>query len=195
MLVVTVGLVVAGIVLLVIGFADSSLVYLYAAVGCAAVAGLVLIVVGRLSRRRNLRLSATASSSIGEGPGASRASMSAADSTATSAAGRVAGSPGPSPAPPDDDGEPEELEGWDQEDWDDEPVFPIEGYDAMRVAEVLPLLRDLGSEELLEVREREMSTKSRATVLRRIDAALAELGGEAPAVEDPVVPERQSPAK
>ena len=70
-------------------------------------------------------------------------------------------------------------------DWDDdEVVFPIEDYDDLQVAEILPLLPELDSVELEAVREREAGAKARGTVLRRI-AALA--AGDSPGMALPTL--------
>ncbi len=64
LLLITVLLVVAGVVLLILGYVDSSMTILYASIGCAALAGVILVVVGRLNRRR-----AVAMAGGGAGPG------------------------------------------------------------------------------------------------------------------------------
>jgi hypothetical protein len=56
LLLVTVLLVLAGLVLLIVGFIQDTLSLIYLSIGCAAVAGVALIVFSRLSRRRALRL-------------------------------------------------------------------------------------------------------------------------------------------
>jgi hypothetical protein len=58
LLLTTVLLVVAGLVLLVLGYVQSSMTILYASIGTAALAGVVLIVFSRLNRRRALALAA-----------------------------------------------------------------------------------------------------------------------------------------
>ncbi|HUE61269.1 MAG TPA: hypothetical protein VMO88_17000, partial [Acidimicrobiales bacterium] len=73
----------------------------------------------------------------------------------------------------------EEEADW-EEDWGDEVVFPIEDYDDLRVAEILPLLPQLEPDELEDVRDREHNTKARATIIARIDELLG-AGPEAPA--------------
>ncbi|HUQ39919.1 MAG TPA: hypothetical protein VM030_07160 [Acidimicrobiales bacterium] len=59
---------------------------------------------------------------------------------------------------------------------DDGALFPIEDYDDLKVAEIMPLLPELDYDELQEVREREEDGRNRATVLRRIDELSADLG-------------------
>jgi hypothetical protein len=90
---------------------------------------------------------------------------------------------GPVPATPVPAGRyPEDEE--EEEGWDDEPIFPIEDYDLLRVAEILPLLRELDPDELEEVRDREEAGRSRATILNRIDQLLGQ--GEAFTDEVPI---------
>ncbi len=56
LLIVTIGLVLAGVVLLIVGFVSDSLGYIYAAIVCAAIAGAALLLFTRLTRRRATRL-------------------------------------------------------------------------------------------------------------------------------------------
>jgi hypothetical protein len=55
LLVITVLLVLAGLVLLLVGFAQDSLSLIYLSIGCAAAAGVAFVIFGRLSRRRTVR--------------------------------------------------------------------------------------------------------------------------------------------
>jgi hypothetical protein len=70
-------------------------------------------------------------------------------------------------------------------DYDDLSVvrdFPIDRYDDLRVTEILPLLANLGSDDLKMVREEEAAGKARASILARIDGLLARnVGGARPA--------------
>jgi hypothetical protein len=50
--------------------------------------------------------------------------------------------------------------------------FPIADYDDRRVAEIVPLLNDLGRSDLEMVREREVDGRNRTTIVRRIDDLL-----------------------
>lgn len=60
--------------------------------------------------------------------------------------------------------------------------FPIDRYDELRVTEILPLLANLGSEDLKMVREEEAAGKARASILARIDGLLArDVGAGRPA--------------
>jgi hypothetical protein len=67
-------------------------------------------------------------------------------------------------------------------DYDDLSVardFPIDRYDELRVTEILPLLANLGSEDLKMVREEEAAGKARASILARVDGLLARTVGAA----------------
>jgi hypothetical protein len=57
--------------------------------------------------------------------------------------------------------------------------FPIDRYDELRVTEILPLLANLGSEDLKMVREEETAGKARASILARIDGLLGREAGSA----------------
>jgi hypothetical protein len=85
--------------------------------------------------------------------------------------------------------------GPDYEDLSASRDFPIDRYDALRVTEILPLLANLGSEDLKMVREEEAAGKARASILARIDGLLARTGGARPpaAVKRPAV--RKAPSK
>jgi hypothetical protein len=50
--------------------------------------------------------------------------------------------------------------------------FPIEDYDYLRVAEILPLLPELDDKELVEVLLHEQAGANRVAVVDRIDALL-----------------------
>jgi len=70
------------------------------------------------------------------------------------------------------------------DDFDDEPApaadgLPIVNYDALRVGQILPMLRDLDEGELDQVRQYELAGKARAGILDRIDFLAG--GGAAPA--------------
>ena len=54
--------------------------------------------------------------------------------------------------------------------------FPIDRYDELRANDILPLLSNLDAEDLKMVREEEAATKSRTSVLSRIDMLLAREG-------------------
>ncbi len=69
LLLVTVVFVLAGLVLLVLGFVNSSMRLLYVSIGCAAVAGVTLIAFSRRGRRRAARLAAAPASDFQSPPG------------------------------------------------------------------------------------------------------------------------------
>ena len=217
LLLVTVALVLAGLVLLIVGFVQDSLSLIYLSIGCAAVAGIALIVFSRLSRRRAVRLAldgipaaAAPPSPIltrprlaDEGPerlprpmperqpaygeeeavprpAAARMEPTFADDYLPEEVAPEPAAPQPVRAAPTFERAPvpqmassatghwEEEGDW-QEDWGDEVIFPIEDYDELRVGEILPLLPQLEPDELEDVRDREVSTKARATIVARID--------------------------
>lgn len=56
--------------------------------------------------------------------------------------------------------------------WDDEEWFPIEDYESLSAAQILPLLPELDDEELTLVRTREMSLGRRRSLLDEIDRQL-----------------------
>lgn len=203
----TVGLVVLGTVLLVLGFVENTFGYFYASIACAAIAGLTLVIFGRITRRRAARSTAIAGFEfddtateapaerdavviVGPGSGTGEDIASAPEPDYVPVTGpsarpaqldepsvrpaetiepppvpvasrRAVAGPAPLPAPDQD------------EDWDDDRlVFPIEDYDDLRVAEILPLLPELDPDELEEVREREAAGKARGTILRRVTSLL-----------------------
>lgn len=228
LLLVTLALVVASAILLILGFVQDALGFIYLSMLCAGVAAVALFVFARLARRRGASL---AGAGIASSPEAER---SAADVRPTPV-GRsaqipeserrreepsrnvavVPAAPPPRAEGPDDSGSwwyedegapsddradrdrtqdqpvaaaprsvaaPDDADTWSadapgDEDWGDEVVFPIEDYDDLRVAEILPLLNQLDPDELQEVRDRELAGKARATILDRIDDRLGRLDG------------------
>ncbi|MDP9072297.1 MAG: hypothetical protein M3N68_13645, partial [Actinomycetota bacterium] len=64
------------------------------------------------------------------------------------------------------------------EDADEAVELPIEGYDRMRVAQILPLLPSLDLDELAAVREHEEQGRNRGTIIRRVDQLMDELEEE-----------------
>ncbi len=65
----------------------------------------------------------------------------------------------------------------------DVTVLPIEGYDELRVDEILPLLQELDVDRLFAVRAHEASRESRSSILARIDLLAASEESAAPATE------------
>lgn len=189
LLLVTLALVVASAVLLILGFVQDALGFIYLSMLCAGVAALALFVFARLTKRRSAALAGA-----GVVAGVGSPYMSADEPRAaqgfepTSTVAVVAPAPAPAPEPVGPEPrrpEPapvsamvpaEEEDPWapedSRDDWGDEILFPIEDYDELRVAEILPLLGQLEPDELQEVRDRELAGKARATILDRIDDRL-----------------------
>jgi hypothetical protein len=217
LLLVTLFLVVASAILLVLGFVQSTLGYIYLSMVCAGVAALALIVFARLARRRAVALA-------GAGALSARTRTTSGDSPWGSTEATF--DRPPLAMESDDDGEPGAVplvdgntevglaaaepevgaaqvavvpeaesaaspEAEDEGDWDwgDEVVFPIEDYDELRVAEIVPLLSQLEPDELQDVRDREVAGKARSTILDRID----ELTGAKPKTGRRRAPPRSQP--
>ena len=160
LLLLTIALVLVGAVSLVIGFVGGEQLPIFISIACSLLAGVVLVVFSRMSRR--------------QGAPATAGGPAPLEDEAAPAKGRGA------------DVTDEEVEDAVQEP---EPVgagsasfaadgdFPIEDYDELLVSEILPLLAELDPDELEMVRDREQDGKARATLLRRIEQ-LAEGEGE-----------------
>jgi hypothetical protein len=75
--------------------------------------------------------------------------------------------------------------------------FPIDRYDELRVTEILPLLTNLGPEDLKMVREEEAAGKARASILARIDGLLGRsaTAGRATAAKRPAATAKKAPSK
>jgi hypothetical protein len=75
--------------------------------------------------------------------------------------------------------------------------FPIDRYDQLRVTEILPLLTNLGAEDLKMVREEEAAGKARASILARIDGLLGRSGAGArpAAAKRPAGAAKKAPSK
>jgi hypothetical protein len=205
LLLVTLALVTASLVLLVLGFVQSALGFIYVSMVCAGVAGVALFVFARLAKRR-----ATVLAAAGLALGEVRRSGSRPADRPT----REVSLPAPDPADADPEpplardeptpaafGVDHELghrDGWEEgddesaSDWSDEVVFPIEDYDDLRVSEILPLLIELEADELQEVRDRETAGKARTSITVRIDQLLG-VGG-APKTSPRAVRSRPEPA-
>ena len=180
LLLVTLALVVASAVLLILGFVQDALGFIYLSMLCAGVAALALFIFARLTRRRSAALGVgpavdgeTSPYVTGPAPtGLDAEAAPVAGNSADTAVVPVPSAPAPAPAAApavEDDWAPT---GASTDDWGDEVVFPIEDYDDLRVAEILPLLGQLEPDELQEVRDREVAGKARATILDRIDDRL-----------------------
>ena len=183
-------LVLVAVVLLVLGLLTSDgLGLIYASMACSLLAGIVLYVAIRMGRPEMQEASAGAPA-----PAAARpAPISAADAgeraTAATApqreaTGTVAVLERDEPSGGRDETELLEPEEFDDEEEDeelvddeelDEDFFPIADYDELNVSEIMPLLPELYPEELDEVEAHERSTKSRVTILTRIQELREEL--------------------
>jgi hypothetical protein len=246
LLLVTIGLVLIGAISLVIGFVSSSLAPIYLSIACSIVAGGVLVVFSRMSRRQ---------APSAEGAPAAAESMPAEAPTEVVGAATQTSAPvvPDLPFPIDDydnlkvnqivpllpeldldeldmvrerevagrnrativkkiDELIDELEAQDEAvlrepeaaaaveeptaavpaaTGGDAAGLPIEDYDSLSVAQILPLLPELDDDELESVAEYEEQHKNRAQVLKRIDeifetgevagAAAEKLGVDAPA--------------
>jgi hypothetical protein len=150
LLLLTIGLVVVGAVALVIGFVTGNQPPIFISIACSVLAGFVLVVFSRMSRRQAGPAGVAAPVSAGDSAGV--VSDAEVDDTV-----RVATAPAAASA---------------------STGFPIEDYDELLVSEILPLLPELDADELLEVREREEGGKARATLLRRIDQLAEESSRE-----------------
>lgn len=175
----TLGLVIASAILLVLGFVQSTLGFIYLAMLCAGVAALALFVFARLAKRRADSLAAA-------GINGRVGAFDPADRIRTyESAAPVAAAPTLTEVPPLEEGERQYAEG----EW----FFPIEDYDDLRVPEILPLIPLLEPDELEEVREHEVATKNRKTILARLDERLGRAPVAAPAPKKPAA--KNAPAK
>ncbi|MDE3203823.1 MAG: hypothetical protein KGQ66_06335 [Acidobacteriota bacterium] len=190
LLLATLVLVVASAVFLIIGFVVNSLGLIYLSMLCAGVAALALLVFARLSRRHGSgaeppanHVVAVGSERIGAGSdpgpgfpsyepvgvgGAAVADAGSSDWVAAAEKPRVAERPAAEAGAQGGSGFGRD----DVEDWGEDVVFPIAGYDGLRVVEIVPHLGRLTPGELRDVRDREMAGKRRTTVLERIDDRL-----------------------
>jgi hypothetical protein len=182
LLLVTIGLVLASLGLLVLGFVQNALGLIYVSMLCAGVAGLALVVFARLARRRALALAGagsvatpTVAPTLMVPPGPARDDAGEL---------RNAEKPGNGDHPGDESTLEPSRDVESEADWRDgrgeEVVFPIEDYDDLRVNDILPLLPQLDPDELREVRDREAAGKKRRTVLGRIDELAARLAAPTP---------------
>jgi hypothetical protein len=182
LLLVTIGLVVVAAVTLVIGFVSNQLTPIYISIACSFVAAVVLALFSRLSRRR----AAHVTSASGPEPLTATGPTLAADPSFARQPERQVTTTMPAVAPAASYVRPQEAEvapavvavasGRGAQpipaaEWD-EPIFPIEDYDDLRVIEILPLLPELDADELEEVRAHEAAGRNRPSVITRIDRIL-----------------------
>ncbi|MDP8976683.1 MAG: hypothetical protein M3N28_10040 [Actinomycetota bacterium] len=203
----TVGLILVGFVLLLIGLFADVYALVYAAIGCAMAAGLALIVYSRLSRR-TAAPAQTGGSAPAQAGGSAPAQGWAPPPPRSEAAPwsppppmpEAEAEPAPTWSPPprpsqttvtietigSEDGPDTEVVAPVSADVYDDGDFPIADYDELRVSEILPLLPELDLDELEVVRERELAGKRRTVVIDRIDEQMDELEGEVAPVAAPV---------
>jgi hypothetical protein len=173
LLLLTIALVLVGAVSLVIGFVGGEQLPIFISIACSLLAGVVLVVFSRMSRRQGAPATAGGPAPLAD-QGAPATSRQAAVSDAEVEEAVS---------------EPEPASGGRAFAADE---FPIEDYDELLVSEILPLLAELDADELEQVREREESGKARATLLRRVEQ-LAE-GEDEPTVATPAFAARGSAA-
>ncbi len=194
------GLVLLATILLVVGLLnDDGLTLIYLSIAASAAAAVVLYVAFRKAKPQ-----AGADASAAPTPLADDIAPTPIDETAAvpvveaeqpPAAPPVAPAPEPSTAA----GSVDADEDWMADaDWEDEGVvdFPIADYDDLTVAEIMPLLPQLYSDEIDDVIAREQSGKNRSTILQRLEelkqtgteADAAEAAAEAEAAGDAVAP-------
>jgi len=190
------GLVLVATVLLMLGLlTDGGLTFIYISIGFSVVAAIVLVIAVRLTKGQETAPAAPAplldpdDELVAVGmPGAA-----APATTATLAP--------PPPPVATTATEPAELGDWrvatrepdweSDDEWGDEPEFPIAEYDDLKVSEILPLLPQLYSDELDVVESRERQGKARSSILTEI-SALRLKGGAAP--DTAVLPASPAPA-
>ncbi len=175
LLLVTILLVLVAAVTLLIGIFSDNLALIFISIGASALAAIVLAVLSQMSRRK-----AKAAEAGGAEPLPTRQEADAKGVTAQAAVGAATEEP-PTQALP-----AQAAAG--------APALPIDGYDALRVNEILPRLVGLDLDQLEEVAQHEEAGKNRTTVLNRIDQLMDELeaadvGSATPAVADDVVEE------
>ncbi|HEX4901962.1 MAG TPA: hypothetical protein VFV42_04075, partial [Acidimicrobiales bacterium] len=208
------GLVLLATILLVVGLlTDDGLNLIYLSIACSFVAAVVLYLAFRRARPKSAVSSEPPAPLLPDGADAedfAPAPAPAADPTTVQPAVAVA-EPEPEPEPaasvnpgatPTADTQPAVAtstgDDWvDDDDWADagdfEVEFPIADYDDLTVAEIMPLLPQLYSDELDVVAERERSGKNRSTILRRLEE-LAATGTEADGVDADEVAAVPAPA-
>ena len=190
------GLVLLATILLVVGLLnDDGLTLIYLSIAASAAAAVVLYVAFRKAKPQ-----AGADAVAAPAPLADDIAPSAIDETAAvpvveAEAPPVAAAPEPEPTPAAVDAD----EDWMADaDWEDEGVvdFPIADYDDLTVAEIMPLLPQLYSDEIDDVIAREQAGKNRSTIVQRLEelkqtgteADAAEAAAEAEAADDAVAP-------
>lgn len=199
------GLVLLATILLVVGLLnDDGLTLIYFSIASSFTAAVVLFLAFRRARPQ-AEPSAEAPAPLDdlEQPQAEAEPTAVTPAVAPAAATAAAAAPSPAPAAEEEVAEDDEdlevdvapaaADDWTvDDDWADEDEgwadeggeleFPIADYDELTVAEILPLLPQLYSDELPVVLERERAGKNRSTITSRLEE-LAVTGTEADAAE------------
>ncbi len=174
LLLLTIALVIIGFVLLGVGFVQSSTTPIFFSIGFSVVAMFVLYAFHRMSGKA----SATSTNAV---PVPLVATEPSAPDLPTFAAAETGPATQTLPVATVAPAETAFADG------EDDDYFPIEDYDDLKVAEILPLLPELELDELDMVREREESTKNRAGVLAKVDQQIEKLEAEEDAAAVPAV--------
>ena len=184
------GLVLLATILLVVGLLnDDGITLIYLSIAASATAAVVLYLAFRRARPTDEGASEAPAPLDEQEPEDLAAAIDQTGATAAPApaAASPAAAPVPAPVPtpePVPAATAADDEAWaDDTDWEvDDLPFPIADYDELSVAEIMPLLPQLYSDELDVVHEREQSGKNRSTILARLEK-LKETGTEADAEE------------
>lgn len=190
------GLVLLATILLVVGLLnDDGIQLIYFSIAASATAAVVLYLAFRRARPQDdVRTDAPEPLPDDLEPRSDDSTVVIPAAAAPAAPAPVPPAPAPAvpPAAAVSDPEPEPAvsttgstdDAWaDDADWEvDDLQFPIADYDELSVAEIMPLLPQLYSDELDIVYEREQTGKNRATILARLEK-LKETGTEADAEE------------
>ena len=166
LLLLTIVLVLIGAVALVIGFVGGDQLPIFISIACSLLAGGVLVVFSRMSRRQGVAPATGPAPLAGDG-----APAQASDEEIEEAVSE------PEPAPVGSSDRAFAANG----------ELPIQDYDELLVSEILPLLADLDADELATVRAHEEEGKGRATLLRRIDQLVEEHEGAPTLAATPAV--------
>jgi hypothetical protein len=164
LLLLTIGLVIVGAIALVFGFVSGDQLPIFISIACSLLAGGVLVLFSRMSRRAPAVSTAGGSSMVADD--AVAAAVSGSDVTETVPLATAV----------------------------DDAEFPIADYETLTVAQVLPQLETLDLDQLDLVAEREEQGKARASVLKRIDQLADALEGVTPEAAASEVAETDEPA-
>ena len=180
------GLVLLATILLVVGLLnDDGLTLIYLSIAASAAAAVVLYVAFRKAKPKTASDSAAAPAPLADDiaptPVDETAAVPVVEDEAPPTAPAATPEPESAPAASSVDAD----EDWMADaDWEDDGVvdFPIADYDDLTVAEIMPLLPQLYSDEIDDVIAREQSGKNRSTIIQRLEE-LKQTGTEADAAE------------